>query len=47
MSAWQKVYYQQVTDVGRVGLDYGLSQLPSSYLFTYSSLKVQLTKIYA
>lgn len=24
MSAWQKVYYQQVTDVGRVGLDNGL-----------------------
>lgn len=24
MSAWQKVYYQQVTDVGRVGLDTGL-----------------------
>lgn len=23
MSAWQKVYYQQVTDVGRVGLDTG------------------------
>ncbi|RYR10112.1 hypothetical protein Ahy_B05g078581 isoform C [Arachis hypogaea] len=23
MSAWQKVYYQQVTDVGRVGLDNG------------------------
>ena len=27
MSAWQKVYYQQVTDVGRVGLDNGLLQL--------------------
>lgn len=23
MSAWQKVYYQQVTDEGRVGLDTG------------------------
>jgi hypothetical protein len=29
MSAWQKVYYQQVTDVGRVGLDNGL------YLFLF------------
>jgi len=23
-SAWQKAYYQQITDVGRVGLDNGL-----------------------
>ncbi|KAK9179550.1 hypothetical protein WN943_028752 [Citrus x changshan-huyou] len=32
MSAWQKVYYQQVTDVGRVGLDTGLAIKVASYL---------------
>ncbi|KAL6971512.1 putative ATP-dependent DNA helicase chr12 [Sarracenia purpurea var. burkii] len=34
MSAWQKVYYKQVTDVGRVGLDTGKLFLPSIYYKT-------------
>lgn len=24
LSAWQKAYYQQVTDIGRVGLESGM-----------------------
>lgn len=28
MSAWQKVYYRQVTELGRVGLDTGMYLLP-------------------
>ncbi|KAE9453151.1 hypothetical protein C3L33_14925, partial [Rhododendron williamsianum] len=32
MSSWQKVYYQQVTDVGRVGLDSSKLFLSSDYV---------------
>lgn len=32
MSSWQKVYYQQVTDVGRVGLDSSKLLLSSDYV---------------
>lgn len=34
LSAWQKAYYQQVTDVGRVGLVSGKFDLIILYLFT-------------
>ncbi|XP_061354402.1 probable ATP-dependent DNA helicase CHR12 isoform X2 [Gastrolobium bilobum] len=39
MSAWQKVYYQQVTDVGRVGLDNGSGKSKS-----LQNLTMQLRK---
>lgn len=39
MSAWQKVYYQQVTDVGRVGLDTGTGKSKS-----LQNLSMQLRK---
>ncbi|KAK4737983.1 hypothetical protein R3W88_001680 [Solanum pinnatisectum] len=39
MSAWQKVYYQQVTDVGRVGLDSGTGRSKS-----LQNLSMQLRK---
>ncbi|XP_016434842.2 putative ATP-dependent DNA helicase CHR12 [Nicotiana tabacum] len=39
MSAWQKVYYQQVTDVGRVGLDSGTGKSKS-----LQNLTMQLRK---
>ncbi|XP_059311847.1 probable ATP-dependent DNA helicase CHR12 [Lycium ferocissimum] len=39
MSAWQKVYYQQVTDVGRVGLDSGTGRSKS-----LQNLTMQLRK---
>ncbi|XAR54646.1 Nucleoplasmin ATPase [Bertholletia excelsa] len=39
MSAWQKVYYQQVTDVGRVGLDTGSGKSKS-----LQNLSMQLRK---
>ncbi|KAJ1384335.1 SNF2-related, N-terminal domain [Sesbania bispinosa] len=39
MSAWQKVYYHQVTDVGRVGLDNGSGQSKS-----LQNLTMQLRK---
>lgn len=39
MSAWQKVYYQQVTDVGRVGLDNGTGKSKS-----LQNLSMQLRK---
>ncbi|GAU14882.1 hypothetical protein TSUD_46750 [Trifolium subterraneum] len=39
MSAWQKVYYQQVTDVGRVGLDNGTGKSKS-----LQNLTMQLRK---
>lgn len=39
MSAWQKVYYQQVTDVGRVGLDSGTGKSKS-----LQNLSMQLRK---
>ncbi|KAK4769218.1 hypothetical protein SAY86_027368 [Trapa natans] len=39
MSAWQKVYYQQVTDVGRVGLDTGSGKSKS-----LQNLTMQLRK---
>ncbi|KAI3827749.1 hypothetical protein L1987_01832 [Smallanthus sonchifolius] len=39
MSAWQKVYYQQVTDVGRVGLDIGTGKSKS-----LQNLSMQLRK---
>ncbi|KAI3443219.1 uncharacterized protein J3R85_000141 [Psidium guajava] len=39
MSAWQKVYYQQVTDVGRVGLDTGYGKSKS-----LQNLSMQLRK---
>ncbi|KAM7462757.1 hypothetical protein LguiA_030878 [Lonicera macranthoides] len=39
MSAWQKVYYQQVTDVGRVGLDTGTGKSKS-----LQNLTMQLRK---
>ncbi|XP_058763743.1 probable ATP-dependent DNA helicase CHR12 [Vicia villosa] len=39
MSAWQKVYYQQVTDVGRVGLDNGCGKSKS-----LQNLTMQLRK---
>lgn len=39
MSAWQRVYYQQVTDVGRVGLDNGTGKSKS-----LQNLSMQLRK---
>ncbi|XP_059632539.1 probable ATP-dependent DNA helicase CHR12 [Cornus florida] len=39
MSSWQKVYYQQVTDVGRVGLDTGSGKSKS-----LQNLSMQLRK---
>ncbi|KAJ9550474.1 hypothetical protein OSB04_014519 [Centaurea solstitialis] len=39
MSAWQKVYYQQVTDVGRVGMDTGSGKSKS-----LQNLSMQLRK---
>lgn len=39
MSAWQKVYYQQVTDLGRVGLDNGTGKSKS-----LQNLTMQLRK---
>ncbi|XP_071741647.1 probable ATP-dependent DNA helicase CHR12 [Rutidosis leptorrhynchoides] len=39
MSAWQKVYYQQVTDVGRVGMDNGSGKSKS-----LQNLSMQLRK---
>ncbi|XP_058077693.1 probable ATP-dependent DNA helicase CHR12 isoform X2 [Magnolia sinica] len=39
MSAWQKVYYQQVTDLGRVGLDSGTGKSKS-----LQNLSMQLRK---
>ncbi|XP_076936317.1 putative ATP-dependent DNA helicase CHR12 isoform X2 [Bidens hawaiensis] len=39
MSAWQKVYYQQVTDVGRVGMDTGTGKSKS-----LQNLSMQLRK---
>ncbi|CAL0320701.1 unnamed protein product [Lupinus luteus] len=39
MSAWQKIYYQQVTDVGRVGLDNGSKKSKS-----LQNLTMQLRK---
>ncbi|RVW55477.1 putative ATP-dependent DNA helicase CHR12 [Vitis vinifera] len=33
MSAWQKAYYHQVTDLGRVGLDTGMHLLPLHAFF--------------
>ncbi|KAA8527571.1 hypothetical protein F0562_034714 [Nyssa sinensis] len=39
MSAWQKVYYQQITDVGRVGLDTGSGKSKS-----LQNLSMQLRK---
>ncbi|KAM0031482.1 putative DNA helicase chromatin remodeling SNF2 family [Helianthus debilis subsp. tardiflorus] len=39
MSAWQKVYYQQLTDVGRVGLDTGTGKSKS-----LQNLSMQLRK---
>ncbi|KAI3715446.1 hypothetical protein L6452_22428 [Arctium lappa] len=39
MSAWQKVYYQQVTDVGRVGMDSGTGKSKS-----LQNLSMQLRK---
>ncbi|XP_043690556.1 probable ATP-dependent DNA helicase CHR12 isoform X2 [Telopea speciosissima] len=39
MSAWQKVYYQQVTDLGRVGLDTGSGKSKS-----LQNLSMQLRK---
>ncbi|XP_020216057.1 probable ATP-dependent DNA helicase CHR12 isoform X1 [Cajanus cajan] len=39
LSAWQKVYYQQVTDVGRVGLDNGAGKSKS-----LQNLTMQLRK---
>ena len=35
MSAWQKAYYHQVTDLGRVGLDTGMHLLPLHAFFFY------------
>jgi len=40
MSAWQKVYYQQVTDVGRVGLDNGLYRSFIYFLLPTSPFKL-------
>lgn len=32
LSAWQKIYYQQVTDVGRVGMESGINSFNVSCL---------------
>lgn len=33
LSAWQKVYYHQVTDVGRVGMESGIFSVEFKHLF--------------